>query len=231
VSVGLRVNRLHINGTELVLSAVLREAPKHLQSVEETFNGGRRLDAKWQGDGLPDRPIRYDFSLGWDLGSPDETTVEFLEELRVTPGPHSFTFWKAIVNLWTAASGQVVFYLPRPDAYTYSIAGHTAAEWKAVVAVDGVAITEANTLYPGAVTAATSVDAGKVAFSTSTVEHPDSDQTVTLFKFGTAPGADAIVTVWYFPMYQVDVASLETTPFTGENVGREDKTLELIEVA
>lgn len=231
MSVGLLKPYCFINGTQINLPSVFREAPKMLQSVEEAFNGGRRIDAKWLGDALPDRPITYDWMLDWELDSEYEDEADFLEQLRVTPGPHTFVYWKKRINLWTAASGQTGFYLPRPDAFAEGYSGHTTSEWRAVVSLDGVAMAEEDVIYAESVTSGTSVDAGDVQISETAVDHPDSGQTVAFFKFGTAPGAGTIVTVEYFPLYQVDVVSLDTTPFTGQNVGREDKSLTLIEVA
>src|SRR5687768_10257855 len=106
MSVGLLKPYCFINGTQLNLPSVFREAPKMLQSVEDAFNGGRRIDAKWLGDALPDRPITYDWMLDWELDSGYEDEADFLEQLRVTPGPHTLVYWKRKISLWTAASGQ-----------------------------------------------------------------------------------------------------------------------------
>ena len=230
MSVGIHVNHVHINGTQLEMPAVVREAPKFTETVEDLMSGRRRIDAQFTGAGLPDRGIVYDFMLAWEFDSGYEVAVEFLEMLRVTPGPHTFTYWKRRVNRWTASSGQTVFYLPRPDAFAEGLSGHEADEWKAVVKIDGVAVDPSDVIYAASVTSGTVVPAGEVHISEASVVHELAGWRVALFKFGTAPGVGAVVTVEYFPLYQVDLVSLETTPFTGENVGREDKNLTFVEV-
>lgn len=216
-----------INGTSVKLPRIFQFIPTVRASIEQTFNGRKRVDVPFDGDGLPDQPDLFDFMLDWSLED-SYTEIAFLERLRTRGGVTTFVFWKKLEYRYTAVAGQVVFYLQRPDAFSQSYAGKTAVGYKAVVKVNGAAIGTVN--YPGAVTAATVVAAGEVSISTVSVAHPQSGATVALFKFGTAPGAGAIVTVEYHPLFNVFVTGVPTAPFTSEGVGHEDKVLFLTEV-
>lgn len=217
------VDNATIDGTDVALSKVLDMRQELLQTVERMLSGRVRVDAHYQGTGLPDQADWFEFMMEYDLDSSFATTLTTLEKLRTQGGYHNLAIWKKRMYSYTATSGQTVFYLPRPDAFASSYSGHTADSWKAVVKVNGAAIAAADTLYPGAVTSGTAVAAGKVAISTVAVTHDTAGTRVALFKFGTALVAGDVVTVEYHPLFRVVVLEVATKPFTV--IGREDKSL------
>lgn len=227
---GLKDTDLTIDGTSIHLPAMFDIDPGLRQSVEQTFNGRRRVDVPYDGVGLPDQPDLYDFHLRWVLDKHFATEIAFLERLRTKGGAHLFAYWKAIEYQWTATSGQTVFYLPRPDAFGRSYSGKTGGDYKAVVKINGVAMAASDVTYPGTVTAATSVASGDVAISTTSTTHEESGATVALFKFGDALDAGDLVTVEYNPLFNVCVMEVVTDPFVGEQPFVENKTLRLAEV-
>jgi hypothetical protein len=225
-SAGLRDSDLHIDGTTLRLPWSIEVYNPPLQTLTPTGSGRRRVDIPYRGAGLPDHAEVFDWLLRWDIDDQYATELAFLEALRVNPSTHTLCYWKKYLARYTAKTAQTVFYLPRVDAYTQSYSGKTGSDYKAVVKVDNVAIATVN--YPGAVTSATSVTAGQVSISTVSTTHPESGEELSLFKFGTAPGRGAIVTVEFHPLFNCAVDKLETSPF--EKTGREDKALYLAEV-
>jgi hypothetical protein len=218
---------LTIDGTSVILP--MRYEPKYMlrQAVSETATGRRRLDTPYDGVGLPDVLDVFSAVLDWTLGDDQSSTIAFLERLRTMGGTHEFADWKQKAYRYTATAGQTVFYLPRPDAYSEGISGHNTSGYKAEVYIDNVAVATVN--Y-GTVTSGTSVAAGEVSISTTATTHPTSGATVALFKFGTACDAGDIVEVRYYPLYSCVVEDVPTQPFSGEQPGREDKSLLLVEV-
>lgn len=216
-----------IDGTAVVLPTSLDPRIVQRKSYQETYNGLMRVDVPYDGVGMPDQPDRYEFSLDYGLDDTVAATIQFLEELRTAGGVHTFAYWKKRTYKWTSSSGQVVFYLPRPDAYSKGYSGHSdATRDKPVVKVNGVA----KTVDTGSnVTSATSVSAGHVAISNTPVAHPDTGKTVSLFKFGDVLAFGDIVRVEYHPLFNVDVKEVTQKPF--QIMGREDKFLLMQEVS
>ena len=200
--------------------------PTLLQTIEETLSGRRRVDAQYQGTGLPDQADSFEFMLEYDLDDQFATTLTTLETLRTQGGYHDLAVWKKRIYTYTATSGQTVFYLPRPDAFSSGYTGHTANSWKAVVKKNGVAQT---LQYQASVTSGTAVTAGEVWISNTSVTHPKAGTRVALFKFGTALVAGDEITVEYHPLFRVIVSEVSTKPF--QIIGREDKTVILSEAA
>lgn len=225
---GLLDANLHINGTSITLPALVDVDSAPRQSVEQTFNGRRRVDVPYDGAGLPDVPDLFDFHLRWTLDKQYSTEIAFLERLRTYGGTSILAYWKKHEYRYTAQSGQTLFYLPRVDAFTKGYTGKTADNYKAVVKVNGVALSAANTTYPGAVDSGTSVSSAQVAIGTAAV-HPDSGATVSPFKFGTAKSQGDIITVEYHQLFNVCVMDVQTDPFVGERPFEENKTLRLAE--
>ena len=200
--------------------------PTLLQTIEETLSGRRRVDAQYQGTGLPDQADSFEFMLEYDLDDQFATTLTTLETLRTQGGYHDLAVWKKRIYTYTATSGQTAFYLPRPDAFSSGYTGHTANSWKAVVKKNGVAQT---LQYQASVTSGTAVTAGEVWISNTSVTHSEAGTRVALFKFGTALVAGDEITVEYHPLFRVIVSEVSTKPF--QIIGREDKTVILSEAA
>lgn len=226
---GPRDQYAFIDGTAIRLPGTLYPRRSLRIATSQTLAGRARIDAWYDGVGLPDQPDHYDFDLRWDLSDDYSTELLALETLAASGGSHTFTYWKKILVRYTATSGQTVFYLPRPDAFSKGYTGHLVqATDGATVKVNGTPIATVNYVTP--VTSGTVVTAGQVSISNTAVSHPDSGYTVALFKFGTALVAGDIVTVEFTPLFNVGVTMIDTNPFTGDNPGREDKVLSLVEM-
>lgn len=224
---GLRDPQLHIDGTALTIPRVLYPRPTLQQTLSQVMSGCYKMDAAFLGYFLPNVSDVYDFELHYDLASGLETEISFIERLRTAGVSHTLAYWKKIPYRYTGISGQAYFYLPRPDAYNH--AGNSGDSYKAEISVNGTPIAAADTLYPGAVTSGTSVNAGQVKISTVSVAHPDSGRTVILFKFGTVPGAGALIKVDFHPLFNVLVDDVETSPFVSDRPFTEDKSVRLLE--
>jgi len=197
------------------------------QSESMSFNGMVRIDVPYDGAGMPDQPDRYEWSLDYNLSDIESVTVAAIEDLRTSGGVHLFSPWKKRKYRYTARSGQQVFYLPRPDAFSKSYAGHTSAADKAVISVNGTNIATVN--YLASVSEGTVVAAGEASISNEALQHPESGKRTAVFKLGTAPLSGWIVRVEYYPLFYVCVREVTDKPF--QMVGREDKTLRLVEVS
>lgn len=217
-----------IDGTDLTLPSQLDERNELMLAVQESGTGRRSVEIPYQGDGLPDVSDRYEWAVDWQLAdeSVDGTTITFLERLRTAGGTHVLTDWKKRVYKYTARSGQVFFYLPRPDAYGRDYAGYAGSEFKAVVTVNGASKTVA---YQNVVGSGESVTAGNVKIAKVATTHPESGWSVCTFKLGDNPGAGGIVLVEFVPLFNVYVTGVPTKPFESASI-REDKTLFLLEV-
>jgi hypothetical protein len=201
------------------------------QSIQEDSSGMFRVDAAYDGGnagGLPDQPDRYEWALDYNLDDNYATTIAAFEELRTAGGIHTFAYWKKKKYRYTARSAQQVFYLSRQDAYAKGYAGHNAAGDAAVITVNNGAPTTID-YGPGEITSASVVASGHVAISTVPVQHPNSGKWCALFKFGDALNQFDLVRVEYYPLFNVAVRELVDRPF--QLVGREDKTLHLVECA
>lgn len=225
-SAGLRDPHLHIDGVELGLPWTLLVSNPAQQTISPT-GGRRRIDKPYKGPGLPDSIDLFEWSLRWDLNNDFADEIDFLESLKAGGGVHEFVYWKKYRYQYTVAAGQTVFYLLRPDAYSEDYVGKTGSDYKAVIKANGTPVATVN--YVSSVTSGTSVSAGQVSISKTSVEHPEMGSTVALFKFGSGLiGAGSIVTVDYHPHFRVAVGSLETDPF--EKAGHENKALYVVEV-
>lgn len=226
---GLRDQDITIDGVSVKHPHTLYPRPTLMQALSQTASGGYRLDIVHGGDFLPNVGDIYDFTLAYDLDSQYEDEIDRYERLRTSGVVHTLCYWKKLAYRYTGISGQAYFYLPRPDAYGH--AGKIADSYKAEVKVGGVAISAANTLYPGAVTSGTSVSAGQVKISTVPVLHPLSGRMVTLFKFGSVPASGAIIEVDFHPLFNVFVDNVDTLPFLGDKPHVEDKVIRFLEAA
>lgn len=216
-----------IDGNDIHLPSNLVATATLLQSITES--GGRpRLDAWYMGDGLPNVLDRAEWELEYPLSTDDETLNAFLEKLRTQGGVHLLATWKAQRYTYTARSGQQFFYLPRNDAYTKSYVGYTTSTYKAVVTLNGVALT---VVYKATVASADVVPSGECWIAnqaTGSVTHPRGGFACAPFKIGTAISLNDEILVEFHPLYRVIVADV---PTNHETAGMDVKTLRLIEVA
>jgi hypothetical protein len=236
---GLRDNDFTIDGVSIKVPSVFDFNPRRRQSPSTVANGLRRVDLPDDGIGLPDAADVFDFALKYQIGTStsgiEDPDLNVLEKLRTMGGSHAFVCWKKFRVIFTTYAGQVVFYLPRADAFGRSYSGKTATTYKAEVTVNGVPIAAANTKYDFAtVDAATVVGVNDVQISTgNAIDHPDAIITrVAPLKFGAsiAPTAGQQVIIDYHPVFNVLVDSVSTQSFA-DAVGREDKQMVLLESA
>lgn len=223
---GLTAGHVTINGENIIPPRWLDPVRTIRQWRSETAAGTVRIVRKWEGAGLPDVLDRYEFAMEYDLGKEQSTAIDFLERLRVLPGPHDFAYWKQVYVAYTATSGQQEIYLPRPDAFSKGYVGHDDDAHKAIIAVDGAPVT---VVYKTSVTLTDTPAAGEVWISNTSVKHPSSGTRVALAKFGTPLSAGAVVLVKYYPLFRVIVEAVVTKAF--EKVAREDKAVVLSEAA
>jgi len=190
------------------------------QTAFQSMAGGNTLSQPYRGAGMPDRCDLITLTIPYDIDATNASLAEQVEVLRATAGPHEFADWKQRVYVYKLRAGQQYAYLPRGDAFA-KWGGASAAE----MAVDGTPV--ATIAYKTTVAEGDAVPAGEVWISETLIRHPFSGLYVAPFKLGTAPGAGAKLAVKYFPVFRVDVAAVPSSfPF----VGREDKTLHLIEI-
>jgi hypothetical protein len=134
---GLRDPDLNIDGTKLSLPTILTPTRTIRQMISATLAGRGRVDAWYDGDSLPDQPDHYDFVLQWWLSDQYTNEISFLSDLAVSGGSHTLAYWKKYRARYTAKSGQLYFYLPRPDAFSKSYLGKTdQSQYGAVVSVN-----------------------------------------------------------------------------------------------
>jgi hypothetical protein len=236
---GLRDNDFTIDGVSITVPSVFDFNPRKRQSVSTVANGLRRVDLPDDGVGLPDAPEVFDFSLKYQLGTStsgiEPPEIDILEKLRTMSGSHSFVCWKMFRVIYTTYAGQVLFYLPRPDAFGRGYANHNTTPYKAIVTVNGVTIAAANVKYDFAtVDGATVVGVNDVQISTGiAIDHPDGIiSRVAPFKFGSAiaPTVGQQVIVDYHQFFNVIVDSVTTEAFA-DRIGREDKQIVMLEAA
>jgi hypothetical protein len=211
-----------LNGESLRMSKLAEVRITRRESFTETASGRKRTHRVYDGAGLPDVLDSMEFALEWDLTDEQSDTIVQLEKARAGAGPHRFIVWKRRYARYTAAAGQTVIYLPRPDAYNEGIAGHTAAADQAVVTVNGIAVPVTYTT----VTSGTAVDTGEVWISSTSTTHPDTGATVTLAKFGDELAANDDVLVEYCPVFLTQISDASDS---FDLVEREDKSIVLVE--
>ena len=186
------------------------------------------VNAWWCGDGLPNVLVRYEWALSYELGdrAPDITVLNFLARLRTKGGTHTFTDWRPERYTYTARTGQQLFYLPCPDAFSANIAGHTTqATYGAKVWRNDVALT---VLYKPTVSIGDTVPTGEVWISNTAVKHTDSGTLCAPFKVGTASVIYDDILVEFIPHYRVGVTGAPVVPFEG--IARETRSLYLTQV-
>jgi hypothetical protein len=233
---GWRDNDFTIDGVSITVPSVFDFNPRKRQSVSTVANGLRRVDLPDDGIGLPDAPEVFDFSLKYQLGTStsgiEPPELDILEKLRTMSGSHTFVCWKMFRVVFTTYAGQVLYYLPRPDAFVKLYTGKTGDKYKAIVQPNGGLILPADTLYPGGtVTSATVVNPGQVKISATEIDHPDGIMSrVAPLKLGTPLAAGQQLIVDYHPLFNVVVDSVSTQSFA-DAIGREDKNLVILEAA
>lgn len=227
--IGLK--ELTINGTTL-MSGGTPFTPNPYQ-VHDTLaqaltqSAGRpSLEAWWCGDGLPNVLDRLEWALTYELSDANTTVNEFLARLRTKGGTHTLIDWRPERYTYTLRSGQQFLYLPRQDAFSASIAGHTVkATYGAKIWHNDVPLTVE---YKPTVSSGDAVPVGEVWIGNTAVVPPGTGFLCAPYKLGTASQIYDDILVEFIPIYRVGVTGVPTAPFEG--IAREGKTLYLSEV-
>jgi hypothetical protein len=188
------------------------------------MTGRRVVDVPYRGVGLSNTADAYEGALHYETDDTTSALTEFLEMRRAEGGVHDFAFWVPTLCVYAIAAGQSIFYLPRGDAFAKSYPGYTDASYSAVARLNDAAL---SVVYQSTVTIDSDVPSGEVWISRVTTLHPDAGTTVALCKLGNPPSVAATLIVKYVPLFRVVVTGL---PTEYPHVGREDKTLYLVEV-
>ena len=227
---GILDQDFNIDGTALTVPGELDITPMQQYAPFQFLSGFTIVSVPYRGAWLPDQPRSFQFSLRYQLSTDNGADIAFLEGLAAAGGVHTLVLWKMFRYQYTMPAGQSWFYFPRPDAYSKNYANKADAKYQAIIKRTplGGATTTPTVSYKASVLSTDTVTAGQVWISNTAVLHPDTNQNVALFKFGTAATLTEIVTVDFHPLFNVYATQVLTQPFT--RVGREDKDLYLIEV-
>lgn len=219
---GLRDVDLTIDGVSLRLPHSLSMVSAPRLAIATSATGRQSMTLPYDGVGLPLHADIFSFELEYAFDDNYATEIAFLETLRTQASSHDLCVWKKKLYAYTATAAQALIYAPRRDAFAENYAGKTGATYQAVVKRNGVALAVA---YDGGAPAS-----GNARIVTTSLVHPDSGVLVTQIDLHAADIAlGDLLTVEYHPLFRVAVMDVVTAPFV--LFGREDKTLQFVEVA